>query len=283
MVLQKKHLDLAKGSGDLAEQQRANTQLGRTYHEIFSKSDDDHSSVRNAKKYFRKAMELAKSLKENPTHYAGSFVKEYIDAHNNIGMLEFDLDNLDESERVLTKGLRICDEEEVSENDDTRSRLHNNLGNVYTELRKWNKAFEHIQKDIIICNKIGHYQGEAKGYINLGELHYRCQRYEDAIACYKRAHGLANLLQDENALASQIDQNIIVVNSAMKEMEEIKKEEQTLKKLIRNAGIQGTSTERKYLIQQNECLDRLIDKASSIFAWEKVISFPVCCCRHKNS
>lgn len=270
MFLQKKHLELAKDSGDLAEQQRANTQLGRTYHEIFSKSDDDHSSVRNAKKYFRKSMELAKSLKETPMHYTGSFIKEYIDAHNNIGMLEFDLDNLVESERILTKGLRICDEEEVAENDDTRSRLHNNLGNVYTELRKWDKAFEHVRKDITICHKIGHYQGEAKGYINLGELHFRCQNYEDAIQCYKRAHELASLLQDENALASQIDQNINVVNAAMNEMDDIKKEEQTIKKLIRKAE-KCKATERKYLIQQNKCLDKLIDRASSICAWDKVI------------
>ncbi|CAM8951053.1 unnamed protein product [Rhodiola kirilowii] len=270
LIYQKKHLELAKDSGDLVEQQRAYTQLGRTYHEIFSKSEDDHSSVRNAKKYFRKAMELAKALKENPLPHVGSYIKEYIDAHNNIGMLEMDLDNLEESRKMLTRGLQICDEEEVPDNDDARSRLHHNLGYVYTELRKWDKAREHIEKDIIICQKIGHYQGEAKGYINLGELHYRCQKYEDAISCYQRAHTLANSLEDENALNLQIDQNIDTVNAAMKVMDELKKEEQILKKLIRNLVMErGTSTERKCLIKQNECLDRLLEKSSTILAWKK--------------
>ncbi|CAM8953727.1 unnamed protein product [Rhodiola kirilowii] len=270
LIYQKKHLELAKDSGDLVEQQRAYTQLGRTYHEIFSKSEDDHSSVRNAKKYFRKAMELAKALKENPFPHVGSYIKEYIDAHNNIGMLEMDLDNLEESRKMLTRGLQICDEEEVPDNDDARSRLHHNLGYVYTELRKWDKAREHIEKDIIICHKIGHYQGEAKGYINLGELHYRCQKYEDATSCYQRAHTLANSLEDENALNLQIDQNIDTVNAAMKVMDELKKEEQILKKLIRNLVMErGTSTERKCLIKQNECLDRLLEKSSTILAWKK--------------
>ncbi|CAM8913063.1 unnamed protein product [Rhodiola kirilowii] len=127
------------------------------------------------KSILERAMELAKALKENPLPHVGSYIKEYIDAHNNIGMLEMDLDNLEESRKMLTRGLQICDEEEVPDNDDARSRLHHNLGYVYTELRKWDKAREHIEKDIIICQKIGHYQGEAKGYINLGELHYRCQ------------------------------------------------------------------------------------------------------------
>uniref|UniRef100_A0A7N0TWH9 Protein TONSOKU n=1 Tax=Kalanchoe fedtschenkoi TaxID=63787 RepID=A0A7N0TWH9_KALFE len=274
LIYQKKHLDLAKDSGDLVEQQRANTQLGRTYHEIFSKSEDDHSSVRNAKKYFTKAMQIAKILKEKPLPHSGSFIKEYIDAHNNIGMLEMDLDNLEESRRMLTRGLQICDEEEVADNDVARSRLHHNLGNVYTELRKWDKALEHIEKDIIICNEIGQCQGEAKGYINLGEVHFRCQKYEEAISCYQRAHTLAKSLQDENALALQIHQNIETVNAAMKVMDELKKEEQTLKKLNRNIIMErGTPTERKCLIKHNECLDRLLEKSSMILAWKRHLEF----------
>ncbi|GFY91241.1 tetratricopeptide repeat (TPR)-containing protein [Actinidia rufa] len=269
-VYQKKHLELAKDSNDLIEQQRACTQLGRTYHEMFLRSDDDHYSVRNAKKYFKSAMKLAQSLKENPPSGKSSFLKEYIDGHNNIGMLEMDLDNLEEAQKVLTKGLGICDDEEVIENDDGRSRLHHNLGKVYMELRKWDKSREHIEKDIMICNRIGHCQGEAKGYINLGELHYRVQKCEDAILCYEKALKMAKSMEDEDALANQIGQNIETVKEAMKVMDELKKEEQNLKKLIRNMPMaRGTASERKCLRQQNTSLDRLIEKSSMIFAWLK--------------
>ncbi|OMO57086.1 Leucine-rich repeat, ribonuclease inhibitor subtype [Corchorus capsularis] len=266
---QKKHLDLAEDAKDLVEQQRASTQLGRTYHELFLKSDNDPQSIRNAKKYFESAMNLAKILKENPLD-SKSFLKEYIDAHNNIGMLELDLDNFDVALKFLTKGLEICDEEEVAEDDDGRSRLHHNLGNVYLELREFDKAHEHIQKDIIICKRIEHCQGEAKGYINLGEMHYRHQQYDKAICCYRTALNLAKSMEDEGALVDQIDENIEVVNKAINVMDELTKEEQHLKKLVRNTiAAKGTPQERKFLLQQNSCLDRLIEKSATIFYWDK--------------
>lgn len=264
-------MELAKDANDLIEQQRASTQLGRTHHEMFLRSEVDHYSVRNAKKYFKSAMKLAQTLMENSPSNKSTFLKEYIDAHNNIGMIEMDLDNLAEAQKVLTRGLEICDEEEVIEDDDGRTRLHHNLGNVFMELRKWDKARHHIEKDIIICKNIGHCQGEAKGYINLGELHYRVQKYEEAILCYQKALELAKSMEDEDALASQIEQNIETVKQAIKVNEELKNEEQNLKKLARNMGmVRGMSSERKCLLQQNACLDRLIEKSSMIFAWLKV-------------
>ncbi|OWM91426.1 hypothetical protein CDL15_Pgr017344 [Punica granatum] len=274
LIYQKKHLELAKDSDDLVEQQRASTQLGRTYHEMFLRSSDDHISIRNAKKYFKSAMKLVETLKHSPPTDKSSFLKEYIDAHNNIGMLELDLDNLKEAEKILTKGLEICNEEEVPEDDDGRSRLNHNLGNVYTELRKWDKAKHHIEKDIIICKRIGHCQGEAKGYINLGELHYRVQRYDDAILCYQKGLDLAKSMEDEDALVEQIEQNINIVKQAMKVMDELKSEEQNFKKLARSlAAARGTSRERKCLLEQNKSLDLLIEKSSIISAWLKHLEF----------
>ncbi|GAV62553.1 TPR_8 domain-containing protein/TPR_12 domain-containing protein [Cephalotus follicularis] len=270
LLYQKMHLQLAKDANDLIEQQRACTQLGRTYHEMFSTSDDDHHSFRNAKKYFKSAMRLAQTLVDNPPNNQSSFLKEYIDAHNNLGMLEMDMGNLEEAQKILNEGLQICDEQEVIEDDDGRSRLHHNLGWVYMELRVWDKAREHTEKDIIVCKRIGHCQGEAKGYINLGELHYRVQRYEEAIICYEKALALAKSMEDEDALADQIKQNTETVKQAIKVMDELKKEEQNLKKLKRDIVIaKGTPHERKCLLQQNASLDRLIEKSNTIFAWIK--------------
>ncbi|KAK7399404.1 hypothetical protein VNO78_10586 [Psophocarpus tetragonolobus] len=274
LIYQKRHLDLARDADDVVEQQRASTQLGRTYHELFSRSEYDHNSIRNAMKYFKCAKDLAVKLKENPPNNQSSFLKEFIDAHNNIGMLEMDRDNLHEAEKILTRGLKICDEEEVSEYDDGRSRLHHNLGNVYMELRLWDEAKKHITRDIVICSRIGHCQGEAKGFINLGEMHYRTQKYEDARGYYEKALGLAKTLEDEDALVSQIEQNIEIVRQAIKVMTDIKKEEQNLKKLKRDiATARGTPDERKVLLKQNAVLECLIEKANTISAWEKHCEF----------
>ncbi|KAK1322668.1 Protein TONSOKU [Acorus calamus] len=271
LFYQKKHLELAKDADDLVEQQRASTQLGRTYHEMFLKSENDHFAVRNANKYFNSAMTLARTLKDNPPPYKCSFfVEEFIDAHNNIGMLEMDLDNLDDAQKILLQGLKLCDDEEVNEDDDVRSRLHHNLGSLYMELREWGEAKKHIDKDILICNRIGHLQGEAKGYINLGELNYRRQKYDEAIHCYQRGLDIARTMEDEDALVDQINQNIETVNEAVKVMEELKKEEQKLKRLMRaTLDARGKPSERKCLLEQNASLDCLIEKSSMIFAWTK--------------
>ncbi|KAL3626737.1 hypothetical protein CASFOL_029480 [Castilleja foliolosa] len=242
--VQKKHLELAKDEKDLVEQQRASTQL---------------------------AMKLAQTIKENPSCLRDSFLKEYIDAHNNPGMLEIDLDNLIKAEKILRRGLEICDEEEVIQNDDTRIRLHHNLGNVYLELRKWENAKDHIRKDILICERIGHCQGEAKGYVNLGELYYITQKYNEAISAYQKALELANSLEDERALANQIKQNTETVKEAMEVMSELKKEEHNLKKLERNTQMAGgTENERMRLLKQYASVDCVVEKSRIISFWIKV-------------
>ncbi|KAL0015446.1 hypothetical protein SO802_002515 [Lithocarpus litseifolius] len=274
LIYQKKHLELAKDANDLVEQQRASTQLGRTYHEMFLRSEVDHLSVRNAKKYYKSAMKLAETLKRNPPDKDSNFLKEYVDAHNNLGLVEMDLDNFEEALKILSMGLKICDEEEVDENDDGRSRLYHNLGKVYMDLRMWVKARENIEKDIMICKKIGHCQGEAKGYINLGELHYRVQRYEEALRCYQRGLDLANSMEDEDALVRQIDDNIEIVKEAIKVMDELKKEEQNLKKLTRDMVVaRGTPRERKCLLNQYASLDCLAEKSREIFDWLKLCEY----------
>nr|WPC94901.1 TSK [Cyathula capitata] len=267
LYYQKEHLQLAKDVDDLVEQQRANTQLGRTYHEMFSKFED-HSALHKAKKYFKSAMSLAQALKENPPHSKSSFLKEYIDAYNNVGMLEMDLDNLEDAEKILTQGLKICDEEEVSENDAGRSRLHHNLGFVYTQLRMWNEAANHIRKDILICKSIGHCQGEAKGYVNLGELCIKKLDFEQTMKSYKKALELAKSLEDEYALVRQVEENIKVVEQFVKVKKEITVEEQKNKKLRRSlASAKGTAGERKCLKQLMNSIDLIIEKATTISDW----------------
>ncbi|KAG9128852.1 hypothetical protein Leryth_009609 [Lithospermum erythrorhizon] len=274
LVFQKKHLELARDANNLVEQQRASTQLGRTYHEMFLSTNSDHCSVRNAKKYFKLSMELAEKLKRNLPSKGGTFVKEYVDACNNLGMLEIDIDNLESAQEILTKGLNICDEEEVDDNDDGRSRLHHNLGNVYMELRNWEEAMKHIEKDIIICHDIKHCQGEAKGFINLGELYYRNQKYSDANRCYEKALRLAKSMMDEDALVSQIEQNMETVKSAVEVHKELQNEEQKLKMLERKTEeARGSGTERKCLLLQNASLSLLIDKSRTILAWKELCRF----------
>ncbi|XP_020590529.1 protein TONSOKU-like isoform X2 [Phalaenopsis equestris] len=216
-------------------------------------------------------MKLALSLKQNPPPKTNSFfLKEYIIALNNIGMHEMDVDNLEEAEKILLKGLRICDEEEVNEYDDGRAQLHHNLGKVYLELREWNKAKNHIEIEVLICKRIGHTQDEVKGVINLGELHYRVQKHDEAILCYQKAMDIAKRMKNEDSLVDLISQNVETVNEASKVLELLIKDEQKLKRLERaTSDARGTANERKFLLEQYVSLDSLIEKSMLIFAWTK--------------
>ncbi|KAM5577413.1 hypothetical protein ABKV19_007987 [Rosa sericea] len=267
LEIQKKHLMLAEEADDLVEQQRANTQLGRTYHEMFRKSLGKHQSMQNAKKYFMSAMKLARTIKDNPPTNKSSFIKEYIDAYSNIGLLELDLDNLEEAEKIFATALDICNEEEVNEYDEARARLHHNLGKVYTELGIWDNARQHIDRDIMICKQIGHCKGEANGYISLGQLLNRAQKYQEALLCYQKALDLAKSMEDEDALVHQIDGSIKTVKKLAEEMDDMKREEQNLYKLTRDVAIaRGTSHEQ---LQQIASLGCPIDRSKTISARSK--------------
>ncbi|CAI9117219.1 OLC1v1018568C1 [Oldenlandia corymbosa var. corymbosa] len=272
LYYQEKHLRLAEAANDLPEQQRASAQLGRTYHEMCVQSEDDHSAGRSAKKYFISAMNLAKNLMENLSK--SPFLTEYTDAHNNLGMLEMDLDNLEEAEKLLTRGLKICNEQEVGENDDSRCRLHHNLGIIYMEFRNWKKAQEHIKKAISICKNMRHYLGEAKALVNFGVLYYRVQRYDKAISCYEEAFYLAKLLEGEDALVYQVVKHIDTVKAAIEIMEELKQGEQNIKKSEKNIeDSRGRAHERKTIQEHITSLDLRIEKSRMIFAWKEHLKY----------
>ncbi|KAH9316665.1 hypothetical protein KI387_025292, partial [Taxus chinensis] len=275
LVYQKKHLKFAQEVDDLVEQQRASTQLGRTYFDIYDKNEDNYSALKKAKKYVKMSLELARTLKHNPpSRNSPSFVKELVDAYNNMGLLKIYLEDYIEAERVLQEGLRICDEEEVGDNDDGRTRLHHNLGRIYIEIKEWEKATAHVDIDIKICQNIPHPQGEANGLINLGLIHYKLQKYDDALLCYKRALRIANKLEDEDALVKSVKVNIESTEEALKIMGELVQEEQQLKKLARDARLAiGTASQRRHQIKLHKCLKRLIELAINIEAWPKYLEY----------
>lgn len=277
LIYQKKHLEFAQEVDDLVEQQRASTQLGRTFFDIYEKDEGNYSALENAKNYLNISMDLARTLKEDaPSRNSSSFVKELVDAYNNMGLLKIYLEDYRQAERVLLDGLRICDEEEVGDNDEGRTRLHHNLGRIYIEKKEWEKAKEHVNTDIAICQNIPHPQGEANGLINLGLIHYKLQKYEDALLCYNKALRIAHDLEDEDALVQNIKINIQTTEEAKKIMNDLVQEEQHLKKLSRSVSTMiATTAERKYQLQlqQYKSLKQLIELAINIEAWPKHLEF----------
>jgi len=263
-------LELAVEANNLVEQQRAYTQLGRTYMDMLELKDDV-SALPKAKEYLSKAMDLANKLKANPVPGSSNFVVELVDAYNNLGTLKMITDEPLEARRLLMRGLKICDEEEVGQYDATRTRVHHNLGRLYAEKRQWNQAMVHILKDIEICRAIPHPQGEVKGLINLGDIHFKQRHYEDSMNCYNLALGIVRKLQDEDTLMKTVETNKEVVEAAIPKLavfNEHSEKHKEMQRLVEAA--RGTASERNLCLQEFKFLKELIGKAYELQYWEEV-------------
>lgn len=276
-VSQQKHFHWAEQAGDTVEQQRASTQLGRTYLELYEQKDR-LSALTDAKAYFQTSLELARCLKTNlPASHASpsGFVIEQVDAYNNLGLVRALAEDYKQALKFYTAGLKLCDEEEVDTNDAARSRIHHNLGRLYAELRNWEKAKYHTELDIEICQRIPHAQGEAKGLMNLADFYFKSQDYEQSIRCYKRALHIAQTLEDEDALGAQLKGNIEIVGQAKAMSKQFDSDMQKLSKLRREVdSSKGTAAERKYIKQECALLLELTGRAEELQAWEVVCSHP---------
>jgi tetratricopeptide (TPR) repeat protein len=255
------------------EQQRACTQLGRTYLELYE-AKERLSGLTDAKAYFTTALELAERLRTDSVESQRSpsgFVVEHVDAYNNLGLSRAMAEDYKQALKLYSAGLKLCDEEEVDENDAARSRIHHNLGRLYTELRSWEKAKYHIELDIEICQKIPHAQGEAKGLMNLADLYFKSQDYEQVARCYKRALHIAQTLEDEDALCSHIKSNMEVLGQAKAKTKEFDVDMQKLSKLRREVeSSKGTAAERRYIKQESALLLVLTNRAEELQSWEVV-------------
>ncbi|KAL3680655.1 hypothetical protein R1sor_023611 [Riccia sorocarpa] len=269
LTWQIRHFKLAEEAVDEPEQQRASTQLGRTYLEIFE-SKNTTSAVQDASRYFGISLELAKKLKANPPPNSPTgFVKELVDAYNNLGLLRVAVDDYIEAEKYYNQGLKICDDEELNENDDARSRLHHNLGQLYCELRQWEKARYHTDMDIAICQRIPHAQGEAKGLVNQGILHLKSLEFEKARMSFKRALVIAQSLQDETQLCLDIKANLDVLDEAEEKTKQIALLMQHQKKLRR--GIENAPNvlaSRTMMKQEMKLLFDILTEAYAIKSWD---------------
>lgn len=267
---QERHLELSVEANDLVEQQRAYTQLGRTYMDMYE-FQEDVLALPKAKDSFNKAMELVKKLKANPVPgYASTYIVELVDAYNNLGTMKMVTDEPLEARRLLLQGLRICDEEEVGQNDAARTRVHHNLGRLYAEKRQWAQAMSHVLKDIEICRALPHPQGEVKGLINLADIHFKQRQYIDAIRCYNLAHVIVRKLQDEDGLMKTVETNKEVVEAAIPKLKAFNLSLAKHKELQSQVDTaRGTALERSLCLKEFKVLKELIGQAFELQYWEE--------------
>eukprot|EP00850_Spirogloea_muscicola_P017313 SM000147S01132 [mRNA] locus=s147:230302:234791:- [translate_table: standard] len=248
---QEEHYNTALELEDKLEQQRAATELGNFYLELYLGDDGGNSEeLLKAKRFLKISFDLAVVTRRE----TGQHWKELVDAYANLGNLRVAMDDLNGARTCFQKGLQVCDSEEVAD-DESRSRIHHQLGLLYTRERKRDKALHHIREDIRICNKLNLREEEAKGYISVGDLHFKFQEYDSAIQSFRRAEEIVRQLQDEEKLLQQTLENLHAAEEARKEMQELQKLENELKRVVREAAPHiGTPQERSHELKQLKLL-----------------------------
>ncbi|GJP49630.1 hypothetical protein CLOM_g8816, partial [Closterium sp. NIES-68] len=220
-----RHYELAKEMQDAVEQQRSSTQLGRAYFESFSRGDpavaggggggaaieaaleQQAASMRalmSARKYLQRSLQLAEEL---------------ADAYNNVGLLFEETESLEEAVNCFSRGLEVCDDEEIGSVDETRTRLHNSLGRVFTRSCQWERARQHIDMDVKICERLNNAVGCAKAWINKGDFSFKMEEYDEAQRAFERAREIARQMEDEASLVAQCEGNLEAVHGAKRQRE----------------------------------------------------------------
>ncbi|CAA6667542.1 unnamed protein product [Spirodela intermedia] len=142
----KKHFQLAKDSEDLIEQQRASTQLGPTYHEIFLKSEDDHYALQNAKKN--------NHIINTPSFPINSLLRT-----TTWGCLKKDLDNLGEAKKILRQGLKNCDTVEALKSQVPVDVINQNIDTA----KDAKKVLDELKREEMRLRKLARTTSDGRG------------------------------------------------------------------------------------------------------------------------
>ncbi|CAI5509778.1 unnamed protein product [Closterium sp. Naga37s-1] len=209
-------------------------------------------TLKSARKYFQLSLRLAKGLHEGGEGIGGAgaraggngrvrgaragrsgggsggrswggnrrFAQELADAYNNVGLLFEEVESYDEAVNCFDRGLevgvgrRVCDDEEIGSIDETRTRLHNSLGRVFTKSCKWEQARKHIDMDVRICERLNNAVGCAKAWINKGDFCFKKEEYDEAERAFRRARDILQQVEDEAALLATCESNLENVGEA---------------------------------------------------------------------
>ena len=125
------------------------------------------------------------------------------DSYNFLGLFSLNLEKFSEAEEFLLKGLqhygnlpKALPPLSLSE----AYHLHGNLGEVYTRLKKFDKALLHFDSSRLYAAKKNAYRAEALAFISTGEALLETGQYDSAKEKLSKGIGIALGHQDYDAV-----------------------------------------------------------------------------------
>ncbi|CAI5460090.1 unnamed protein product [Closterium sp. Yama58-4] len=251
-------------------------------------------TLKSARKYFQLSLRLAKGLHEGGDGMGGAgaraggngrargaragrsgggsgwrssggnrrFAQELADAYNNVGLLFEEVESYKEAVNCFDRGLEVCDDEEIGSIDETRTRLHNSLGRVFTKSCQWEQARKHIDMDVKICERLNNAVGCAKAWVNKGDFCFKKEEYDEAERAFKRARDILQQVEDEAALLATCESNLETVAEAKRQKERCEHlwaQHRKTQRLLERAG--SSEEKQKQIAEDRRILKELVETA----------------------
>eukprot|EP00898_Chlorokybus_atmophyticus_P008566 jgi/Chlat1/8710/Chrsp89S08084 len=228
---QEEHLKLAQAVGNIVEQQRAHTQLGRSkldYYQMNVNAAEGAKAIREAEQHFCNALDIA-------TNNIALLHDCVPDAYNNLGTLCLELDRLEEARQYLNKGMKAFREEQGPQ---VKAQLYNSLGQKYMT---W---------DLNVCKKAEDHEGVGKAFLTLALLMIKLGNKEEAETYLKEARRVFQRLPDaeESGLFEAVDEARETLRVKDKAQSEIRRLQDTLESLVKHSPAQ--SAEQLQLLKE---------------------------------
>jgi AraC-like DNA-binding protein/Tfp pilus assembly protein PilF len=142
-----------------------------------------------AKSYYRKAL----SVCEDSTALNSIF--------NNLGYIELESDNFDESFYFLKKSLQPCSNNDLSCN-------YNNLASLYHKIKQYDTAYYYFLVSLEVARKNTRIGVEVQSLSDLGKLFFDMNKPDSAIYYLNLSNALAN----ENNLMKNMPENYLTLS-----------------------------------------------------------------------
>lgn len=98
--------------------------------------------------------------------------------------------------------LKALDSKELSRSKIFKSKIHNNLANVYADLKQYDKSLAYYFESLSAALASGEKEDQATSFGNIGTIYHTNKKYDSAQYYYKRALDLAEALGNKRLISN---------------------------------------------------------------------------------
>ncbi|MBL7203186.1 MAG: tetratricopeptide repeat protein [Desulfobacteraceae bacterium] len=132
----------------------------------------------------------------------GSIGAKVLNDYIQEGIDEYNAARYNAAIKAWSTGLKLAEQQKHKEE---QAIFLNNIGLVYMNFGKYQKALSYHQKCLAIHRKIGDVRGEGNSLTNIGSVYWNLGAYQKALSCYQKALAIHRKIGDDRGEASDFN------------------------------------------------------------------------------